>query len=91
MKYKYHYIRKHGYYIPEISKDGNKWMALKEENLNRHLKCFLEFSKKFENNPLIFSDTKEIYFTTEIGVNMFLGGLKIMLEDQVTEFEHVNL
>ena len=44
----------------------------------------------YERVDLTFSDTKEIYFISEISVNTFLGGLKVMLDEEITEFEHLN-
>lgn len=90
MKYKYRYVRTNGNYQPQISKDGIKWVGLKEENLNNFLLKMFKFIGTYEGCSLLFTDTKEIYFKTEISVNAFLGGVKIMLEEEITEFEHLN-
>jgi len=90
MKYKYRYVRKNGHYVPEISKDGIKWVGIKENNLNHYMQKLFEFTQTYERYKLIFSDTEEIFFRNEISVNAFLAGLKIQLEEVTTEFEHLN-
>jgi hypothetical protein len=90
MKYKYRYVRKNGHYIPQISKDGIKWVGLKEENLNNFLQKMFAFIATYERSSLLFTDTKEIYFNNEVSVNAFLGGLKTSLDEEITEFEHLN-
>ncbi len=87
---KYRYIRKNGLYIPEASKDGIKWVGIKVDNINDLMKNFLKFNENYVRCKLTFGDSKDIFFHDEISVNMFLAGFKIMYEEKITEFEHLN-